>query len=184
MMSNLKIKYYIHIPIVIAILAIHYVSFDIYNYFYLKKVEKDLASNKNNSGTLYRAGEYKRHSENISCERVPCDSVLVYVTNSDNSRLETHYTKDGAQVDVLFVDGNLERITGTQFSGHMYFIVPLIGIILCLFAVVHDMLRTGTLCTWNIGRSPDSIEKILYLYGLPLLGVGIFSTIVKEVWLK
>jgi hypothetical protein len=85
MKSADKISYHIHIPIIVSMLVIHYFSSDIFNHFYLRAAEKELASKDSISGTFYREGEYKKQRKNIPCKIVPCDSLFVLVENSENT---------------------------------------------------------------------------------------------------
>lgn len=177
-------RYFIHIPIIAGVLVFHYFSSDIFNYFYLRAAEIELENKDSMAGTFYRAGEYKKDREEIPCKIVPCDPLFVFVTNSENSRTETHYSRDGTKTVAFYSNGKWVRSTHLQLSGQMYFIVPMTGFMLCLIAIVHDAIRTKTIFSRNIGKAPDSTEKVLYLYGCPFIGLGILLVLIKEHWLK
>jgi hypothetical protein len=178
------VRYFIHIPIIASVLVFHYFSSDIFNYFYLRAAEIELANKDSMAGTFYRAGEYKKDHEEIPCEIVPCDSLFVFVTNSENSETEMHYSRDGTKTVAFYINGKWVRSTHLHLSGQMYFIAPMIGFMLCLIAVIHDAIRTKTVFSWNIGKAPDSTEKVLYLYGCSFFGLGILLVLIKEHWLK
>lgn len=184
MATKEKIKFAYHIPMIIALLVLQFFSSDIFSYFYLKKVENKLSKLHSVTGKFYRHGEYKPRLKENSPFRVPKNYVYAFVNKDGDITEETYYTKDGTKVVALYSGDKIVKVSGASGPKTFYFIIPIIGFLLILFANLREAARSGNIFSWQLGRSPDHLEKICYLYGVPFFGISIFIVIVKEVWLK
>jgi hypothetical protein len=183
-MRDNKINFALHIPLVMVILVIHMLSSNIYSFFSLRAIEQKLASLDHMDGRLYRTGEYKPLVDEKSSLEVPSDYVYVFVKKHGDTTTETYYAKDGAEVEALYTGGTIRRISGKSGPKTAYFLIPIVGLFTLLFAIIRETFRTGTVSSWQIGRSSDQFEKVCYLYGIALFGIGILIVIVKELWFK
>jgi hypothetical protein len=183
-MQDNKIKYGLHIPLIIVILVIHMLSSDIHSFFSLRAIEHKLEKLDHKDGRLYRRGEYKPLVDEKSPLEVPRDYVYVFVKNYGDTTREIYYAKDGTEVEALYTDGRIRKISGKSGPKTAYFIIPIVGLFTLLFTIIRETFRTGRVSSWQIGRSPDQFEKACYLYGIAFFGIGILIVIVKELWLK
>ena len=135
-------------------------------------------------GKLYRSGEYEPLLNQESSFKIPRDYIYAFVSTSGATTEEVYYTKDGTMVEAFYKDKKIKKVSGKTGPKTAYFFIPIVGLLIVVFSAFREALRTGNLSSWKIGQSPDRLEKIYYLYGIPLFAVGIFIVIVKEVWLK
>lgn len=183
MVNKKRIKFGLHFPIIIAILFLHTFASDIYLHFYLQNVEKNFLENTvSGNGSLYKSGEYTPILKEESSFSVPNKYEFVFVENRDNVTEETYYTMDGDKVKAFYINGKIQKVSGKSGPKMAYFIVPVLGFVFVLFANLRESARTGKFFSWQLGKSPDYIEKLFYLYGVSFFAIGLFIIIVKEVW--
>lgn len=183
MSDSSKIRFSLHIPIVCVVLALHFYASDIFTYFYLKGVKNQL-SQKHLTGKLYLKGDYEPLLRNDPYRNLPENHVFVFVSENKGVTEEIYYTDKGQKVEALYIRGKIKQISGSSPSKMVFFIVPLVGLLLAGFSILHEMVRTGKVFTWQLGKSQDNLEMLCNLYGLPFTFAGIFIVVIKELWMK
>jgi hypothetical protein len=185
MRDKKRIRYRLHLPVIIIVLILQVFVSDIYLHFYLIGVGNKLqeATNKG-GGDFYNKGEYEPLLSKKSSFAVPRDYVYAFVEKKDNVTIETYFDPDGKKVKAFYINGRINKVSGKSGPKIFYFIIPIIGFILVLFAIIREAARTGNIFSWQLGKAPDSFEKVCYSYGIPFFGAGVLIVIVKEIWLK
>lgn len=185
MRGKKSIGYKLHIPVILAALILQAFSSDIYLHFYLISVENELeAAAAKGNGNFYIKGEYEPLLSKKSSFTVPRNYAYAFVEKKENETMETYYAPDGKKVVALYYNGRINKVSGKSGPKIAYFVIPVVGFILILFAILRESARTGNIFSWQLGKSPDPFEKLCYSYGISFFGAGTLIVIVKEVWLK
>lgn len=182
MQKEKQIKYRIHIPIICVLLIVQFFSSDIFAYFYLKSAEKRFMEANSLDGKLYGSGEYTPLLAKDPYSKIPRDYKFVFVRKNGDLTEETYYTKKGEMIEATYVGNRVQRVSGKSEPNMASFILPVIGFFITGFALFREVLRTGEIFSWRLGRHPDKTEKVCYLYGVPLFASGILFGLIKPLW--
>ena len=176
-----KLKYKLHIPIIAFTLLFHSVFIYFYTQFYLINVGEKLSQIESSTeGKLYQSGNYIPIYENKKSNKIPKKYVYALVNNYGNTTEEIYYTKKGQKIVALYKNKKLVKVSRSSEPKKINFIIPIVGFLFLIFAVFREAIRRGTFSSWQIGRSPDYVEKTCYLYGISLFAFGILILILKE----
>ena len=170
----------VHVPVIIGLLVIHYFSTDILGFFYLNSLKKRLNELGSGKLTIYEDGNYEPIAKGDSRFKLPRHPKLVIVKRNQNITKEIYFTKYGERIEALYIDNKIKSVSYRFALGTVGFLIPIIGLLIGLYSVIHEMVRTGDVMSWTWTRHPDDYEKICYLYAISLIGFGLLLLVMKH----
>jgi hypothetical protein len=114
----------------------------------------------------------------VRVEGQPEECDLVIEHRSTEIVEHTFYAKRGvSKTDVRSTaTGQFLRSSSVHWAGIASLILPFLAFIVFASAVVHKMIRTRSIFTWQMARHRwDVREKMMLLYSVPLIVAGIVT---------